>query len=178
MEQYFNTPMSASLARRLAEAADGFRNAGNIYFVVELNFPHAIKAFIDKGEADKYFKEKNLPVSEWGLFGPFKTDDEVKTGLNVEKIREVVLKISYKDKTPDQQIIFNGPIDALFFNLSAFEKFVFPYYAGLYGIEYTAKMREKLLEIYRTALQASKPLPAIPHANLTLMLGLERELAE
>jgi hypothetical protein len=39
-----------------------------------------------------------------------------------------------------------GPdVDALFFTLSAIDKFALPYYARVYGVAYAARMRETYL---------------------------------
>jgi hypothetical protein len=145
----FPFTISATLARRLAEAADGFRNIDPIYIVANNNSPHLIEIYKNKAAADAALKDKNS--DEWGLFGPFQTPD----GCILNEIEQIEVKISYKDKTIVSKT-FTGEIDSIFFNLSAVEKFVIPYYVSLYGAEYGFNLLNKLKESYTSSREPGR----------------------
>ena len=178
MSNIFNIPLQASLVRRLAEAADGFRNVNQVFFIVGFQPPHPIKDFPDLTSAQTYFSENNFSENDYGIFGPFKTNDDVENLnlLGVENIATVDLTIHFKDGS-QQNVCLTGSIDSIFFNLSSFEKFVFPYYCHLYGVEYAKIMRDNLIAKYsQQTNQNSSAVTAyvspIGHANLTLMANL------
>jgi hypothetical protein len=163
--------ISASLARRLAEAADGFRNINKVYFIAGYDRPHRRKDFPDLESAQTYYsdlKDKHL----YGIFGPYKTTDELKE-LNlagVESIDSIVMNIHYKNTTT-QVVTLPGKIDSIFFNLSSFEKFVFPYYSKLFGVEYAKKLRDNLIVKYTNNTPAGGVL-VIPRFMPTITQGL------
>jgi len=178
MNSLFNIPLPASLARRLAEAADGFRNINQVYFIAGYTPPHPIKDFPDLTSAQAYFAEKNFSENDYGIFGPFKTTDDVQNLnlLGVENIDTVDLTFHFKDGS-QQNVTLPGGIDSIFLNLSSFEKFVFPYYCHLYGLEYAKTMRDNLIvkysqQINQNSSVAAKLPPPSTHANKTLMLSL------
>jgi hypothetical protein len=150
MNTIFQFPLSATLARRLAEAADGLRNVNQVFFIAGYAFPHPIKDFPDLPSAQTYFSEKGFSENEYSIFGPYKTTDDVeKLNLTgVENIEKVDLTIHFKNGD-QQNVSLPGSIDSIFFNLSSFEKFVFPYYCHLYGVEYAKKLRDNLISQYQ-----------------------------
>ena len=150
MNNLFQTGISATLARRLAEAADGFRNVHQVYFIAGYKSPHPIKDFPDFESAKDYFEDKDLNKDDYGIFGPFKTTDDVQDLYlpGVEDIEKVDLTIYFKSGQIQSESL-PGRIDSIFLNLSSFEKFVFPYYCHLYGAEYAKKLRDNLISLYK-----------------------------
>jgi hypothetical protein len=175
MSTIFQFPIPASLARRLAEAADGFRNVPQVFFIAGYARPHAFKDFPDLTSAETYFSEKGLSVNDYGIFGPYKTYDDVeKLNLTgIEDFAKVDIDI-YLKNGDHQKFSLPGGIDAIFLNLSSLEKFVFPYYCHLYGVEYAQQMRTNLIDQYKDLTKGSNIVMAIPkeHAGGTLMKGL------
>ncbi len=141
------TPIPAKLARRLAEAADGFRNAKPVFFVAGYNPPYKIKEFFDPNEAAKYIETLPPDEGKFGVFGPYETADEfAKFEIKgIENIKEVKVVISFNDGSKPQEETFVGPIDSIFFNLASLEKFLFPYYCHVFGVDYVKKMRDAVL---------------------------------
>ncbi len=179
MSTLFNVPLPASLTRRLAEAADGFRNVNQVFLIAGYEFPHPIKDFPDLTSAQSYFSDNGFSENEYGIFGPFKTNDDVEN-LNlkgVENIESIDLTIHFKDGSHQDECL-TGSIDSIFFNLSSFEKFVFPYYCRLYGVEYAKTMRENLIIKYSqqtnqgSSVVVAAAAPPSSHSNKTLMLKL------
>ena len=175
-------PVSSSLARRLGEAADGFRNVNQVFFIAGYKRPHRIKDFPDLPSAEDYYSKKGLKEKEYGIFGPYKTPDDVEdfnlTG--VENIVKVDLKIYLKDGS-HQDISLPGGIDSIFLNLSSFEKFVFPYYCHLYGVEYAKRLRDNLIASYKAQQEgepSSKLPPPYPHKTLTYTYQLYEKPGE
>lgn len=142
--------LSASLARRLAEAADGFRNVDQVFFIAGYQLPHLIFDFPDLKSANDYFSEKGLLKKEYGIFGPYKTIDELAdlNLLGVEEIEKIDLVIHLENGCT-QSVTLSGKIDSIFLNLSAFDKFVFPYYCHVSGVDFAKEMREKLIDGYK-----------------------------
>ena len=173
--------MSASLARRLAECADGFRNVGEFFLIAGYKFPHAVRHFNDLASAKKYFSDKMLADEKFGIFGPFESKDELadKDFLTVDNIAKVDLTVYYKDGQK-QHTEFNQCIDAIFLNLSSFDKFVFPYYCRVYNAEYAGRLREKLIKQYKAHAETvnqekhevGHPLPCRVHSCCTYTSGL------
>lgn len=164
-------PISASLARRLAEAADGFRNTGEVFFIAGYARPHPIKEFPDFNSAKDFFDNNNLNESEFGIFGPYKTIDDLKDSnlIGVENIKSVELIIHF-DNSETQNISLPGKIDSIFFNLSSLEKFLLPYYTGLFGVDYAKQIRDNALAQFKAA-PAGKVAP-VSHVTKTLAYRL------
>ncbi len=183
MSTTYKFPLSASLARRLAEAADGFRNVNQVFFIAGYKPPHPIKDFPDYDSAKAYFEKKGFADKDYAIFGPYKTIDDVnKLKLaGAEDITKVELTIHYKNGDP-QKVSLPGAIDSIFFNLSSFEKFVFPYYCHLFGVEYAKTLRDNLIDEYsdisRKGGTGKLPPPPYPHRVLTYMHNLYKEQGE
>jgi hypothetical protein len=175
MSTTFKFPQSASLARRLAEAADGLRNVNRVYFIAGLKFPHPTKDFPDLDSAKVYFSDKDFSEDEYAIFGPYKTTDELdKLNLvGVEDIKKVELTVYFEDGAK-KTITLPGGIDTIFFNLSAFEKFAFPYYCHLFGVEYAKKLRDNLIANYKADTGGGHIMSAVdsPHSYGTYSLKL------
>lgn len=142
-------PISAALARRLAEAADGYRNIGEVNFLARYE-PDKVKLFdlsraypakhTNPGDLDPEDRMKlNHPDYDW--FGPYDTKDSVVPKLTITRIVVWVMGEGEEERpieiptrpSPDPE---KKPFDALFWSLSAVEKFAVPYYARLHGGKY------------------------------------------
>lgn len=129
----------ASLVRRLAEAADGYRD-GRDHWVVASRKAYkgnhrVIGVFDTFQEADFAARRQG---SDYGAFGPYRTPVEeflVKTGRRVREVIVVYVDGEKKNYSADS-------VDALFWGLSAFDKFIVPYLASVASAEYAAEQRE------------------------------------
>ena len=99
MKSLFKSSMPASLARRLGEAADGFRNVGEVYFVAGYEKPHKIKHFFDSDSATNFMDGLKEDKDKYEIFGPFVTKDELENAnlTGAEDIVSIDLTIKYKD---------------------------------------------------------------------------------
>lgn len=184
MNTIFDKSLPSSLVKKLGEAADGFRNSGEVFFISSYEFPHPTKDFPDLASAQAYFSDNGFSENDYGIFGPFTTEDDI-CGLNflgVEDIDKVHLTIHYKDGR-QQKETFTGDIDSIFFNISSFDKFVFPYYCQVFGAEYAKKIRKKLIDQYEAAAKSQSqsvvklvPPPPSVHSRVTYVSGLTEEL--
>ncbi len=150
MKSLFKSSIPASLARRLGEAADGFRNVGEVYFVAGYGKPHKIKHFFDSDSAAKFMDGLKEDKDKFEIFGPFVTKDELENDhlTGAEDIVSIDLTIKYKDGNEHKQTL-KGNIDSIFLNLSSFDKFVFPYYCHVYGAGYAKEFRDKVIASYK-----------------------------
>lgn len=141
--------VSAMLLRRLAEAADGHRNR-EAWFVARYSpvgdtcmdvfdlSPHA-----SEEEARAALAEKEFP-DDYGVFGPYLTDDGTRPTFRIHDI-EIRLRHSRTGQLQRPLRIEGHRFDALFYSLSALEKFAIPYYARLHGPAYAEQMRRDFL---------------------------------
>lgn len=128
--------MTASLLKRVAEAADGYRSGNEIWIVAATKFPHELEVFKIDTEAQEYKKQKSRTHE---IFGPFMTGSPTAMSSSRSQIKEIVVTL----KTGKKINIDPNECDSLFWSESAFDKFVFPYYSQLYGVEHAAKMRKE-----------------------------------
>lgn len=136
-----NRPLSASLLKRLGEAADGYRDGREIWCVAATKFPHDLEVFFTKTEAED-FRKSIKKTHE--IFGPYKTGSGIHKVVDGKKITEIIVKI--KDNETIKEITINPEeYDCIFWSEAAVDKFVFPYYARLFDVEYAAKMKKATL---------------------------------
>jgi hypothetical protein len=119
--------VSAFLLRRMAEAVDGHR--GKTVFCRARFTPNAKFDFDVKVEEDV----ANLEAAddEFGIFGPFSTPEAKGPNLDSTPIRSIVVTLN------DGRVIRVDPkkTDALFWTVSAVEKFLIPYYTSVNSVE-------------------------------------------
>lgn len=127
--------LSAKLSRRLAAAADGFRNGQEIFFRARFepqeNGDFDLDGPFTRDELDK------LRVPEgFGIFGPYQTDD------CLDDISRTPIKTITIELHDGRKWSFEGKrFDALFWSVSALEKFAIPHYTNVRGV---TKAREIL----------------------------------
>jgi hypothetical protein len=166
------TQMSASLLRRLAEAVDGQRNNRPVWVVIQRDFPHDVNGVYWSATQAKEIAAR---LSGYIVSGPFITppDSGLKTMmysvdpcpgwhdsfsfchdttfqgssalLPVDDVDSMVVTV-YSRHAPIRRAFPRASVDALFFTLSAIDKFVVPYYTRLYGPEVAARMRSQYLK--------------------------------
>jgi hypothetical protein len=138
-------PVSASLTRRLGEAADGYRNIPQVFFVAAFSPPYNVIPFETLEAAKEYYDKKNFAPDRWAIYGPFKAENEIPVKFDMSAIETIEVIVKYKDGTKDS-IDLDSRTDAAFFNLSSLDKFLIPYYTRLYGVDRAKIIRDELIE--------------------------------
>lgn len=162
-----NGAPSALLLKRLAEAVDGHRTGGTIYLVAELRPPHEVLGIFER-EADARARVLTLGDTVVNSFGPYKTTRDPgmlqswiarcvhyqssmrpsycdgRSALSLEDIDSVTITVRLKNGT-SRVIPVPAGADAVFFTLSAIDKFAIPYYTHVMGVEEAARMRQRLV---------------------------------
>jgi hypothetical protein len=185
----FPNPVSAELARVLAEAALGFINQGEIYFVASYTrvagqpggpygvigpFPSADEAqaaldafLLDlievlKGEAPSY-----------DIFGPFDTT------VHVPVLRTDQASVAEIQVTPETDAgrlaafpIPGARYDALFYSTEAVLKFAVPYYSRVYGNDFGTEL---LANFQNSDLSVLAHLPWTEYALLSTTGAAKRD---
>jgi hypothetical protein len=137
-----DTTVSATMLRVLAEAADGFRTGRPVFFVADYRFPHNVA-----GPFETYAQARRVKAdsgARLGVFGPYVTPRDPNAD-SVNRVVAVRLTIESPDGRRDTVDVDPTKVDALFFTMSAVDKFVVPYYSRVYGPEYATVLREALL---------------------------------
>ncbi|HXV87406.1 MAG TPA: hypothetical protein VD793_11925, partial [Gemmatimonadales bacterium] len=159
----------ATLAKRLAEALDGFREGGRVWIVASYEFDHAVAGiFTDLSEAQAVARRVG---GEYDTFGPFLQDRDLgreprfliechdpptrdwcpwyppaDTVLQlVRDVDSVRIEVFRGGDISIRRTFSPRRVDALFFSLSALDKFVYPYYARLFGVDYAKGLRDSLV---------------------------------
>jgi hypothetical protein len=143
---------TAGLAKRLAEAADGFRDGKYYYFISKLNYDydvHWASGDTDNAASSAADTLKNQLGTDYYKFGPYKTDTNDPPLLNYDSIE---LRLIKQGLDPEV-ITIPTDTDAIVLSLSAFDKFLLPYYTRLYGADVAADFRS----LTASALATKKP---------------------
>lgn len=139
ISQQDTMPESASLLRRLAEAADGFRDGQNRFVVAALQFPHnVLGVFLTEAQADSIAADSTTGEIQYRTFGPYRTAPEANVSPEVDDVDSVVAYYS----NGGQQTFEGSKYDALFWGMPAFDKFVAPYLTSVSGVAYAASQRD------------------------------------
>ncbi|HEX8695891.1 MAG TPA: hypothetical protein VF746_25975 [Longimicrobium sp.] len=121
-------PICAGLSRRLAAAADGHRNGQEIFFVARYEADETGDFELD----GPYFRDQlgKLRVPDgFGIFGPYCTadcDDDIS--------RTPIKSITIELRDGRRHTFEGDQFDALFWSVSALEKFVIPHYTVVRGV--------------------------------------------
>ena len=139
------SPKSASLARRLAEATDGYRDGKPKWVVADRQRTQGnhrvVGVFSTLTEADSAAKAEGGTIE---VFGPFVTPKEGFDFPPKESVAAVV--VIYRDSTQAPTRYSADSIDALFWGLSAFDKFIVPYLSSVYSVDYAKQQRDLYLQ--------------------------------
>jgi hypothetical protein len=132
-------PQSASLVRRLAEAADGYRDGKDKFVVAQResqNGHHEVLGVFSTSQEAETVAGRAGPA--YGVYGPFRTRNDAKEYPSSERVDTVI--VVFRD---GKRLRFLGDsVDALFWSLPAFDKFVVPYLSLISGAPYAAQQRE------------------------------------
>jgi hypothetical protein len=63
------------------------------------------------------------------------------TVLSVEDIQDITITVHRRGGPEIVQVYRPDQVDAIFFTLPAMDKFLFPYYQWMYGVDYAARLR-------------------------------------
>jgi hypothetical protein len=160
------------MLRRIAEAADGYRTGHNVWFVINEAAPYDIvEVYTDpptraaaRGTrvVGPYFTEQDFGSP--AMFVPVRHTPPTKYGIDslglawrlptepwaMEDIDSIVITAFRRGGGAPWRVSSPGrDIDAVFFTLAASDKFAFPYYARVSGLEATERMRDGLLAYVR-----------------------------
>jgi hypothetical protein len=124
---------SAQLLRRLAEVADGYRTGSRI-FLIASEQDLSIDVAHSQEEAEAIRSERG---ADFHVFGPYLTPADPAAGMQVPRIQRIQVTLD-DGHTFDVDI---NEYDCIFWRMSALEKFVFPYYARVYGPETTVELQ-------------------------------------
>ncbi|HEU5218218.1 MAG TPA: hypothetical protein VFU23_06140 [Gemmatimonadales bacterium] len=161
-------PMSASLARRLAEAADGYRDGLEHWFTIDIRSPHTICGVFDTFDAAR----TSTRSPECRVFGPVVTPPDLgwpgpiimlgcthqdnpissiwrpsvcpKRVIPMADVRLMEFVVITERDTIRLDLKREG-IDALFLTPSSIQKFVVPYYARLNGPDFVKMLWDSIL---------------------------------
>jgi len=162
-----DTIPSATLLRRLAEAADGYRDGMDRYVAADRNFHltrHGHKVagvFLTRQEAEAAAGQANNVEAgaRYSVFGPFRTMRDV-----VTETAEDVVSVTVLMKNGKTKVYSADSVDALFWSLPAFDKFVAPYLTSVAGPEYAWEQRE----LYRQGKSPLANSQGVPHLRGSL----------
>lgn len=163
-----DTSITPSLLRRLGEAVDGHRTGRPVYVVAAYQFPHAVVGvFPDRLRASNE-RERAGPAA-YGVFGPYTAHRDIPSGwyygcrhdgrtsmylpaicpdrprLPLQDIAEITISVRTRGGEMISSRFEPGEVDAVFFTLSAIDKFVLPYYERVLGAAQAARMREEMV---------------------------------
>ncbi len=164
--------ISAGLLRRLAAAADGYRTGEPIWIVASTLEPYSVVGVFSSFEEAR---RRAMAVRGGRPYGPYVTPrDEGRPVMFVpvphswptiygfdstwnppalpwlvSDVDSIVIT-AYNRSGATWRVSRRGnETDAVFFTLSAHDKFVAPYYAALSGLEEATRMRETILQYIR-----------------------------
>ncbi|MGH7538566.1 MAG: hypothetical protein ACREMF_08030 [Gemmatimonadales bacterium] len=174
-------PLSASLLRRLAAAADGYRTGERVYVVAAFDPPHNVAGVFANPDEAVLVRDSVQRKSHqrYGKFGPYRSPKDQgrpivflarprcwptifpcwlarwrpsEGGPVFVKDLDSVSIVAYRHSGPPWRMTADPmELDAVFFTMSAIDKFVLPYYTALSGPAYAAMLRDSLEAYIRTA---------------------------
>ena len=167
-------PLSAPLARRLAEAADGLRDDKFYYFVSKRVFPFDLLPV--KGDSDTVASEladamvedlnfeKNQVLFE--KFGPYKTDKDYEQPFEYDQIE---INFLQGNEVMYSQYL-DAETDAIILSLSAFDKFFLPYYSRLYGPDVAQDMRIRAINVLSADPRSQNEVEGMPRGTPKMII--------
>src|SRR5262245_14505889 len=132
------SPLSASILRRVAEAADGFRDGKPHWFVVTLEAPHKAVPFDSAAAARTGQKKMGAGTV---VLGPYVTQPEPRPKKLAARKKAKAKKVArieiYYEGVKKPVVIDPSKADAIFLGASALDKFAYPYYSRIHGVART-----------------------------------------
>lgn len=152
MFDLFNRPISTRLLGVLAQAAEGYPNQGNMYFVARYepqtggNFeviPHASES---KAAAEADALNGGAPGT-FGVFGPFDTTLPYQAYPQQAKVTALQVTAGSPEGQHTTFGLDNPKMyDAVFCSAAAVIKFAVPYYTRVYSAEFADTMLQSFVE--------------------------------
>jgi hypothetical protein len=167
-------PIAVSLLKRLGAAVDGYRTGHNVWVVASLQFPHEVAGVFTRAVAadsevhrrgDQYRRfgpyyappDSGLPTvmmvvpcrknidSSCTPLDSMPRDSFAIRPTAIDSIQSVTLIIQKKSGRTMRTTVGPNDAEAFFLTMSAVDKYLIPYYTQLYGAEYAADFRARLL---------------------------------
>ena len=150
---------TASTLKRIAEAVDGYTGGGRVYVVVDSgNVASILTSRFDadtlakrlRGEVHGPFTAPPGPISYLPSRCVHRASmmlgycNKIFPRIRLDDIKTITLTIALKSG-PTRTINLPTDADAIFLSGSSYDKFVFPYYARVYGVSTAASMRQEIL---------------------------------
>jgi hypothetical protein len=156
--------MPTTLGKVLSQAADGYRTGEPLWIVAQSEPDYDVT-----GVFDDYEQAVEAQGVEPGLevFGPYVTDMDFgrppmffgachrpptryylcldsESLIPMSEIEAISVTVQAVDRAPIEWTLTPEDADAIFFNLSAVDKFLLPYYTTLFGVGYAERVRQEL----------------------------------
>jgi hypothetical protein len=155
---------TAGLAKRLAEAADGFRDGKYYYFVSKAAYDFDLQYARGTTDEQAYNLAQNIKDdkgADYQIYGPYKTDSSEDPPLM--DFNSVEMHFIKQGLSPVITAI-EPDVDAIVLSLAAYDKFFHSYFLRLYGSVVANLFRSAAI----TALSSS-PLVPVRHGNATAL---------
>jgi len=165
--------ITATLLKRLGSAVDGYRTGRPVWVVASVRFPNDVGGvFSSFGAADSASAALQV-LGPYRPFGPYiappdsglmtivyylackgkRPDTSCPPTLpldsvgiqptSIDNVLSITLTLRTKDGRSMSTTVPPEHAEAFFLTMSAFDKFLIPYYTLLYGVEYAAYLREE-----------------------------------
>lgn len=153
MSETFTQPVSAGLLRVLAQAAEGYPNQGEMYFVAlyepDANGSFEVSPWYSQAEAAAVVDQLNTgPRPTFAVFGPFDTTLPYPTNEEQETVASLQVSTTTPGGEPGTSFTVGGAqmYDAVFCSPAAVIKFAMPYYSRVYSPAFAETMLQSFLE--------------------------------
>ena len=143
--------VSATLLRRLAEAIDGYRDGKRHWFVVKDGKRIMMRGPFSSAAAAG--RDKRAAGPGYRVFGPYRMANDG----GAAAIKVVVT--SRKGGHEWTRTYYPPDVDAIVFTMSAYDKFIAPYYANIDGLDEARRKRHAL---------SAGPFEAVVHTPPTI----------
>lgn len=161
--------VTAAMLKRLGEVVDGQRSGATIYVVMSSRTPYAVAAITSTADSARTMAAAAGDGFEW--FGPYVTipdnrvemyattqcpkdkksslvicpDTTMITATPISEVAEVIVTVRTTDGVLHTQHFAPQHLEALFFTLSAYDKFAIPYYERVLGLGYATELRARMV---------------------------------
>jgi hypothetical protein len=147
---------TASLLRRLAEAVDGYRDGQPRFVIANRQPPHRVAGVFTSADSAADSLARLPDRTGYAVFGPYRAFEKPAPVVVAEEQVDSVIVVAKGGK---RRVYLGAKVDALFWSLPAFDKFVVPYLTAVHGPRYAAQERER----YRVNRSGLAHSPTVPH---------------
>jgi hypothetical protein len=153
MSDLFTRSISARLLRVLAQAAEGYPNQGDVYFVAryerDANGSYEVSPWFSESEAAAVVDGLNAAAPDaFGVFGPF--DTRLPYAAHPDQETVAALQVTTREPRDGAITTFAmggaGMYDAMFCSAAAVIKFAVPYYTRVYSPEFAETVLRSFME--------------------------------